>query len=1202
MDSIEAYFAFSEQHPELFQNSDLIPLCMEEPRMREFAADTGKEMGMVFENPPYFCVLADLCFKNEQFYRYARVVSPNSDSDGVVIIPVKQGKLGLISIYRHAPRTMSLEFVRGFSEESPPVDSAVRETQEEIGANIAPGKFEFLGDIRSNTGLSAGKIQVFTVEIEDAQISAQNGEGIDGLRWLTVQEFREAIAKSEITCGITLAAYAKYLYRNVGKSRGEKRDGLAEFQKKLAERGKAEGKKYTGYTSQLRFANRSGKWMKEQINNMNFRNGVTESDFWEGIDDLTQLPEQMQVEIIAFLLDDLYLHERKSDIKESQAGLKKLGPVLQLYRDLMLDGKQPPEPSDWIPQEGPLCFAAILKLWVSLDKDGKVLPLADTGLENQWIRELFCFLKGVSVPQKEASLYIGEYLRPQESSKICTSLVRARTKMQNLYGDKLSGDAKKNLSNQLGKFGFQNHSFKQRLRAINDYLAKQDTSACSVNLRREIRRLGTLEQSLEKFGNGKYDRLGYKVLFFEIFLSLLTGTLQSDSAIPDVFESIRQEDDGAIKLFYCIRRTGATLTDGFWEYIRKNTTAVRLEKALYSIPSDEAALDWVKIEYDIIKMKRDRPYMEQVCQLSQEAPVILNVVLPDDAMDIENYEIACAAKAILLLLIRIVEEQQSVDEAFVKNQFQIARNLLYCFDVIRKDNTTPEEASTLHNTVMHLLKLKVAALAMNVRKYNEDELNAMLESVFSENEEYLRFLEACQALGESAYSKQTAQDENSLRWSEGESNLLNWEVERVKTALGGISTYQKASTTSARASSPLNTATPAPQTNREHDTEFQRPVVSNVFDSVATASAQEVQLTLASIILRSRRLILLGPQILDNPQVLELVKNSNFLRLIQNGCISFSAYGKLHNLLDYAQKCFADGSTFRFSGYQVFEHEEDGPNLRACMREYLRAEDSASRKRSREAIPAEYRNQLEAYAQNIQNFSYALDQQLKKNQQPLYSFYHQETGWLKNKSRLSLMTEIKSHIQSLENGSPKKADLIQRLLSLHQSVLTLTRDIDPDSVTRSQIFHALARISDPSAPKNDYCFIVNSSYFKQITERVTPYREIRVNPPEIGLLPENAQKSVYQRVPAKGPCNSVFTMGRLADFFDEAQKYVERTGARTARDIISGVLRNDASAQMEDDCSVSFISQVEDPVSDEISVIEQKADEYGVNTIWNSNP
>lgn len=215
MDTITHYLHLAAQRPELFRPSEQIPLCLDEETLRRFSTVTGTPVGVVYDNSPYYFVVADLCIREGgTLYTYARVIFPHSDSNGVVVIPCWNGRLGLLSIFRHPPRMESGgEFPRGFAEDLSPAKNGVKELWEELGIRVSPDALEFLGEIQPDTGLSAGKIQVFCVQVGQVTIPPDNVEGIHGVRWSTPQELAKEVANGTITDGITLAAYLQYLCR-----------------------------------------------------------------------------------------------------------------------------------------------------------------------------------------------------------------------------------------------------------------------------------------------------------------------------------------------------------------------------------------------------------------------------------------------------------------------------------------------------------------------------------------------------------------------------------------------------------------------------------------------------------------------------------------------------------------------------------------------------------------------------------------------------------------------------------------------------------------------------------------------------------------------------------------------------------------------------------------------------------------------------
>jgi ADP-ribose pyrophosphatase len=81
---------------------------------------------------------------------------------GVAVLPICDGKIGLIKAYRHAIQGDSWEIPRGFIEEgeSAPV-SALRELEEETGLSCDPGEIKFLAFVTPDAGILAARVQVY---------------------------------------------------------------------------------------------------------------------------------------------------------------------------------------------------------------------------------------------------------------------------------------------------------------------------------------------------------------------------------------------------------------------------------------------------------------------------------------------------------------------------------------------------------------------------------------------------------------------------------------------------------------------------------------------------------------------------------------------------------------------------------------------------------------------------------------------------------------------------------------------------------------------------------------------------------------------------------------------------------------------------------------------------------------------------------
>lgn len=203
-DPIDAYLELANARPELFADDPSCPIVMDEEAIRSFSARTGRPMGVVFDNCPYFLVVADLCRSSRGEFSYARVIYPNP-SAGSVAIPIMDGKIGLLRIFRHSCRQELLELPRGFHENPnlTPEENIQKELHEEMGT-ISHLPIH-LGHIRPDTGLSQGCADVFLAQITHAAPLVGH-EGIKELLWFSQEELGQMIGLGKIVDGFTLAA------------------------------------------------------------------------------------------------------------------------------------------------------------------------------------------------------------------------------------------------------------------------------------------------------------------------------------------------------------------------------------------------------------------------------------------------------------------------------------------------------------------------------------------------------------------------------------------------------------------------------------------------------------------------------------------------------------------------------------------------------------------------------------------------------------------------------------------------------------------------------------------------------------------------------------------------------------------------------------------------------------------------------------
>ena len=131
---------------------------------------------------------------------------------GVAVLPVCDGKIGLLRIYRHAIEGDSWEIPRGFVEKNEsPVESAIRELAEETGLSCDPGGMKALGLVTPDAGILAARVQVYAALRCTPSRSYEPAEfGHRQFCLFDSNELRERVLSSEIQDPCTIVAYYRY--------------------------------------------------------------------------------------------------------------------------------------------------------------------------------------------------------------------------------------------------------------------------------------------------------------------------------------------------------------------------------------------------------------------------------------------------------------------------------------------------------------------------------------------------------------------------------------------------------------------------------------------------------------------------------------------------------------------------------------------------------------------------------------------------------------------------------------------------------------------------------------------------------------------------------------------------------------------------------------------------------------------------------
>lgn len=172
---------------------------------------------LVCENARFRVFLNELVEDGQLRVRDYLVVQPRESNEqmvtGVAVLPVFNGKLGLIRVYRPAIRSVVWEIPRGFVDANEPEPiAALRELEEETGLTALPEDLHSLGLIAPDGGVLAARIHLF-VAASCTAVRSYNPEelGHEAFQLFSLEEVSGMVRDSIIEDPSTLIAYHKYV-------------------------------------------------------------------------------------------------------------------------------------------------------------------------------------------------------------------------------------------------------------------------------------------------------------------------------------------------------------------------------------------------------------------------------------------------------------------------------------------------------------------------------------------------------------------------------------------------------------------------------------------------------------------------------------------------------------------------------------------------------------------------------------------------------------------------------------------------------------------------------------------------------------------------------------------------------------------------------------------------------------------------------
>ena len=221
---IAAYLQYARERPELFdKGGDGIRLLMDPRDIRAVEKTVGQALAARGVDPalarvgvvcrdPWFTVLRDAVeFPDGARRTHARIA--NVVGNGAAVLPLFDGQVALIRIFRHGPRLWQWEIPRGAIESGQDAGQAAHaEIEEEIGGCI--GSIVPLGFVYGSTHFYRNGAHLFLARLTSFG-APQASEAIREVRLFPVPEVERMLREGEIQDSISVAAFLQARLRGL---------------------------------------------------------------------------------------------------------------------------------------------------------------------------------------------------------------------------------------------------------------------------------------------------------------------------------------------------------------------------------------------------------------------------------------------------------------------------------------------------------------------------------------------------------------------------------------------------------------------------------------------------------------------------------------------------------------------------------------------------------------------------------------------------------------------------------------------------------------------------------------------------------------------------------------------------------------------------------------------------------------------------